>query len=805
MTGLLRSLRAWHRRDGEATGAQGDAGYVLIMVLAAIGVFSVLVVAILGMVLTDLRVARVVRDGPAFARAIDGALDTAVNQIKTSPGGNVGHIGRSCAAAGTPSPLTVTMEDTTVELTCTPLPSVAASPPVPSTNGSALTLLSGYTGPVDVAASATAALGGTVFTAVSGAAQTWSTQLAAEAPGWFHTGPQPVRVLGDVNVRQWAFGYRHDGAGNPGVSPAFDVTGAYRQGSHGPLGGWGFWIFDSWVATTPPCGLLDPAFPLVPDYGLRLHASRGMACGNPAAAGLTDPQWARPAEWNGPQATPAATAAVTTTCAPLNGVVVITPGRYDRFATATLNSWFAPGTCDGVTFWFRPGDYYFDAAGGPDPSSQGALTFDDPSSNWVFGQPKGWDPATGRATGAAFPAACDITADGVSVTLSGRTTIQHRRGLAALCPRRNADGSPRVLVYQEALGAQVRWGAVPHAATSGQPGFVDPGNATASVAPVPPEFPGYGGPYNTTEGAGDGQRRYATATCNADAVACEPALDLSGFTNAETPAYQGAISDVRLWIRGQPSANVSAPGDLLCAPNCSATGVLIDYAGGGSCLLYQWDVPRGLYSFDLNGCRSQGLVDATQLDGATVKVVPLLRKRTWAETCGWIVYPWWFIPCTPMAFSLDYAWLDVTINAPSAPSQFGSYVDARATEAGLTGSSITFFGPVYAPRSDLVVAWEGGATDMPVFGGGLVAKSLVSLATGPASSVGVLAAPAVRPGQRRVLVLAKVGEQLRGSAVVTVTDSSTGGFFEPGRLLQVEDWRLCNLPWDDARTTPCPS
>src|SRR5690606_22549618 len=143
--------------------------------------------------------------------------------------------------------------------------------------------------------------------------------------------------------------------------------------------------------------------------------------------------------------------------------------------------------------------------------------------------------------------------------LSGRTSLQHRRGLVAMCPRRNADGSPRVLVYQEALPPQVRWGAEPAGATSiatTQPAFADPVNATASVAPAPSEFPDDGGPYDDSGGA---TRRYATATCGDTTLSCDPAIVLTGFTNPDAPAYQGSISNVRLWLRGQPSSNVSAP------------------------------------------------------------------------------------------------------------------------------------------------------------------------------------------------------------------------------------------------------
>jgi hypothetical protein len=58
-----------------------------------------------------------------------------------------------------------------------------------------------------------------------------------------------------------------------------------------------------------------------------------------------------------------------------------------------------------------------------------------------------------------------------------------------------------------------------------------------------------------------------------------------------------------------------------------------------------------------------------------------------------------------------------------------------------------------------------------------------------------------------VLLRARVGSQLRGSAIVTVDDAdSAGTSASPGNRLSIDDWRLCNEPWPtDDSEVPCPA
>jgi len=102
------------------------------------------------------------------------------------------------------------------------------------------------------------------------------------------------------------------------------------------------------------------------------------------------------------------------------------------------------------------------------------------------------------------------------------------------------------------------------------------------------------------------------------------------------------------------------------------------------------------------------------------------------------------------------------------------------------------------------VTWGGFATQDPVFGGGLVARSLASRSTSFHATVGTIAAAQIRPAERRVLVLAWVGNRLVGSSVVQVFDSDGTGVFAPGARMRIEDWRLCSEVRDRAAPArPC--
>jgi hypothetical protein len=122
-------------------------------------------------------------------------------------------------------------------------------------------------------------------------------------------------------------------------------------------------------------------------------------------------------------------------------VISIPPGSYGPQATKVLNQWFT-STCPGRTFYFPPGDYWFDV---DDPSlpetdpRKHSLVFGEYQNSWVFGL-QNFDASSGkRPMNADFPGkACLRSApstgrSGASITLSARTGLQHTAGRVVVC------------------------------------------------------------------------------------------------------------------------------------------------------------------------------------------------------------------------------------------------------------------------------------------------------------------------------------------------------------------------------------
>jgi len=227
-----------------------------------------------------------------------------------------------------------------------------------------------------------------------------------------HTGTAALPFDADVTVRTSA---------NVTVTPngpAVTLTGQYQQG-RAAIG-----------LTGTDCGPLATA-------GTKQIVDRNSApeCGE----NLGDP----PASVE--QLVAPGTQALATVPSSCSTVMAFDPGRYTPSLVAALNNLIA--TCNNSTFWFKPasvgiGVHEFDAN---DPSSSVAarrtgLVIDNPTVSVVFGQPLGWDPATGGA-GAAFPRACDPTVSGASIQLSGRTAIKHLAGRVAACPARSSSNT----------------------------------------------------------------------------------------------------------------------------------------------------------------------------------------------------------------------------------------------------------------------------------------------------------------------------------------------------------------------------
>lgn len=774
-----------HHRWTAPRRARSEAGGVLLLTLAAIAMFGVVVVALLGLTLTGARVGSNTTAELRRQRAVDGALEVGVNRLKTSPGAVLGRPGNCAPLEGQ----TVTVDGVTSTLRCAPEPST--TPEVAGPGGVALTTLGGFTGTLDDV------VDNRLDPLISGLASglgAWFRSQFAEGPGLAHFGQDALRIAGDVRVRNGAFGYRFTGNPNvAGPSPAFDITGSYSQGQCGPIGCLDFSLFGIPILTSPACGLLVPNVVPGQEFGSGLSATGGLNCNLGSANALfADPAPSAPAAWS-------ATAlrsgpALPAECPKVGNVVTIQPGAYGVMATRVLNQWFGPGNCDDVTFWFPPGDYSFDSAGlwG---GERNTLMLADPTARWVFGAPRGWS-APGGASAANFPGACDTSAQGVSITLTVRTSIKHRAGLVAACGRRDAEERPLPLVYQPVpSSAPVTWAARPTTATTNNHPtirFNTPERALDSAGPVPSPAPGSGTAYPT----GEATRAYATTTCTT--FECNPTLILGGFTDPAFPAPYGALvrdanfpfaPQVFLKIRGTAAFSnqwFGFPkvmwtvflGDGSTNPDGTPTRCTGELASTmpSNPETNVLTIPIG------QECLTQaGLVDASQLEGARVEIT-----YKFSTICGWF-------GCPSVTAGIDHAWLEATTDPSSAlPASMEVAVDPAG------GTAAYWFGPVYVPKSQTEVRWKGSANESPLFVGGLTTRALAS---GPPDATttnyrtGIVASGGLAPSQRIVTLSAVADGRLRGSAKVVITDDDPARLrLDPGRLLEVVDWRYCNRP-----------
>ena len=779
-------------------GPARQDGFTLIIVLVATLVFGLIVVALLGMSMGAMAVRGALSSDAAARRAADAALETWINEVRTSPGAVMGRQGQGCDSG----PLDVGSFTAVVRCEGEATSGVVVPDGVAGTT--ALTLLGGFTGPIPDLAETQSFLAGLLAPILHDV----DISLSSSLPGFVHYGPRTLQIDGDVKVRQDGLVW-HERGGVPIAGPAVEITGRYEQGKVSNLlgGMYGLLTLFRW---TPECGLLDPAFDTtwwdtfigtLPDSGFHIRASEGMSC-RPSNV-IADPGWAAPAP-----ATPWSNARLRTgmglpaDCRSLEPnpsvpVVRLTPGMYNRDDTARLNSWLRPGDCDDVTFWFTPGDYYFDAAGivAGDINTRSAIVAQDPSSNVVFGTPRGWDPATGRAPDSAFPEACvhDGSQPGVTITMSPRTTLKHFKGLIAGCAARDADGGEKPLLYQASGSDDVRWAGVPTAVTPTM--FTDAGRALRSTAgSKPANWPANAGAYDTSESA----FQYSTATCPGAYDTCGPKLSFTGFSDGAAYAY-GDPKVAEVHLRGR-ATNVA--GNLLGLG--SRTVVRVTFGdGSGGCTTVAPDVPRGDMTVDLlhpsvlamtagyaDLCSTATIKDTSQLDGATVDVTLLAgRDGAW---CGFGIY-------CDYSVGIDYAWLEATsTNKP--PSIAHTSVDPTGADPAAHGrpTSMTLYGPVYLPRTQVVVDWRGEPNRDPVFGGGLVARALASGIdpfANPDAQPGRLAGLSKVAGERKVALAAVIDGRVCAVATVRIVDATPDGrSVSPGRQVEVLSWQTCNAP-----------
>lgn len=288
--------------------------------------------------------------------------------------------------------------------------------------------------------------------------------------GISHTGVEPLRLIGDAQVKHGSAALRNsrdcvpNAAGAcPYISegPGISVSGQYVQGAKGLL---------AEPSNPTSCGVLAKPLPTevrpFQVQGAQVVGQLGTACGSAGAASLDpdtaglsaptgfswSPQQVRSSVPQQPRNGANVTQAWSASCPASNStaarVVRFSPGAYTKDLTATLNRWFS--NCTGFVFHFQPGDYWFDV---DQPSApyyrRSALVMANPANYYVFGVPRGWTSFAN--VGSAPQPLCDSTQRGVTITLSGRTSIVHRQGIANVCgvPPPNPATQPVPTVWQE--------------------------------------------------------------------------------------------------------------------------------------------------------------------------------------------------------------------------------------------------------------------------------------------------------------------------------------------------------------------
>ena len=403
MIGLSTLLHA--RRRAAATD---QGGFALAAVLAVIAFTGITIAALLGMMLTTMRVTRSQEEAAQDRRAADGAIENAIEKMRDVP----------CNPLAQPFLDDQVIGTRTVDVTCT-----SSTSGVSTTDQVRLVGAQGYNGAyrgwsVDCASNATAP-----------GCLPWSSAGLDPRPAasagdvsLVHSGGEALRFDSGVTVRRGALGLRNPVNG----TSAIEVGGEYHQGRPG-IGGSG----------GTDCGILSSLA-----VARIVDSSGAPTCGSPEAANLQ----AGPTNVAGlvPPVTPVS---VPGGCSPLSSVVTIQPGVYNaeqtlrlseltaanRFQAAT-NDFTSPITgCHNKTFWFQPGIYSFQG---------NELRFSSPGSYYVFGVPQGWDPAVGvQGTPAANDPSsvlCNPDVSGTSIITAGWTRLTHRLGRVAICPARPA-------------------------------------------------------------------------------------------------------------------------------------------------------------------------------------------------------------------------------------------------------------------------------------------------------------------------------------------------------------------------------
>lgn len=757
---MIRAARVrWSERQ--------ESGYVLLLVLVACGLFGLIVMALLGMVGTDSKASGVYLKTDEMKRAIDGALQLGVGQIKAV--GSSTLKGSADPCVGFPSNSNLLIEGKTVDLSCTAVdgPTDPAPLRLPSAGDGApvLTFMKDWN--ILPRISAVVSSGDT---AGSDEALQTATNAGGGGAGLIHFGDDPLRVYGSVNVRQSGVTVSRLSTGAGMIVSG----GSYREGEPNSAACGSFEWF--WGLANPQrtarVSVQDPA-------------------GNPQCGPTQEA--AVPASTATSVATPAipTTPGSVPTCAAAGGVVAFDPGAYNASQIAAMNAMFTQGTCDNVTFWFKPGTYFFDAA--PD-YAVGAVYFNNATTNVVFGEPKGWS-ATGKAPASVFPEACDRTKPGVSIVLGRTTSIVHGNGAVAICGSPTSV-SPPVPVMSQLPAASLpeeRWVTEPDTSAAVDWG-ITAGNGANVAASVPGEVPtGYpttGKPYDGSETAG---RRTVDYTC---LTSCLPGIELTGWQTVNHGSDR-PLTSATLKIRAATTNVRLAPWVLPPGKNYgdSLTKMFFTRADGATCYAISpnWPVdmanPLSINMLSTNAgpdnCMGK-IRNQKDIEDGKIKVYFFLNGN-W-QPCGL---------CEPtLTLSVDYAWIETTTQAASSPDPTMSMqIDAA------NNRTFNVFGRVFLPHTQIDVKWRGSPSvipnyEMPIFVGDVTARGLLSSNPDEYSRhIGPLASRSLTTASRRVRIRASVSGQLFGSTVVNISDLTPGSAtLTPAVQLQTLNWNYCNVP-----------
>ena len=423
-----------------------------------IGVAGVALIALMTMTLSFSKISVLETAKAREIRAADNALESAINMMRMDPDGLLGTPDHCIDPAGID--FASNERIVTVTATCETSPQIIRTDEVSSPTAPALQLV----GPNGYLSGATFAdtvhwdnecllgdaglgscgpwvlgIGSTNYTTHA------ATEFAAAAPSLIHVADddpgdlaKTLTVGADLQARRGSATMMPPA----GVAPAVHVAGNYQQAD---------------------LGLFAPQGPIDCGIGTIGHPWNVVAaqivdnddpvgaptCGSgaTAAAALDERSNGKDSSGNElpPPLFPLVPASLPGSCSA--GVVQLTPGAYDKVATATLNDWLGGG-CPDAVFWFKPesasqtGKYWFDVDDRTnlDGSAKSAdlwnsLIISDPSVRVIFGTPTGGFDAGSAAT-ATFPQACNPGATGVEIELSARTTIRHLAGQVAECDRR---------------------------------------------------------------------------------------------------------------------------------------------------------------------------------------------------------------------------------------------------------------------------------------------------------------------------------------------------------------------------------